>query len=92
MEGGPANLIFIGGFFIVAYFFFIRPQQKKAKAAKVFRESLTKGDKVVTSSGMHAKIVEILGDGTAMIDLGGKTHVKIEREALSQSFSPTDKK
>ena len=43
----------------VFYFFFIRPQMKKAKEAKVFREGLKKGDSVITIGGIHGKIIEI---------------------------------
>ncbi|NQU33412.1 MAG: preprotein translocase subunit YajC, partial [Bacteroidetes bacterium] len=44
---------------IVFYFFFIRPQTKKNKEQKKFREELKKGDKVVTLGGVHGKIAEI---------------------------------
>ena len=37
----------------------IRPQQKKAKDARKFRESLQKGSKVITISGIHGKVVEL---------------------------------
>jgi preprotein translocase subunit YajC len=41
--GGFSNIIFIGAIIIVFYFFMVRPQQKKIRDQKKFRESLTKG-------------------------------------------------
>ena len=44
---------------VVFYFFMIRPQQKKQKELKAFRENMKAGDKVVTIGGIHGKILEI---------------------------------
>ena len=55
--GGATQLIFLGLIIVVFYFFMIRPQMKKTKEAKKFRESLKKGDKIVTIGGLHGKIV-----------------------------------
>lgn len=84
-EGGMQGLIFIGAIIIVFYFFMIRPQTKKAKKMKQFRESLGKGDRVVTIGGIHGKISEIK-ENTVTIDTeSGK--LKIERSAISMEFS-----
>ena len=45
--------------FAVAYFFMIRPQVKRQKEEKKFASELKKGDKVITKSGLHGKIVEL---------------------------------
>ena len=45
--------------FVVLYFFMIRPQQKRAKNEKEFESSLKVGDKIITKSGFHGKIVEL---------------------------------
>lgn len=44
--------------FVVFYFFMIRPQQKRQKEIRKFREALGKGDNIVTAGGIHGKIVE----------------------------------
>lgn len=81
--GGFQTLILLGGMFIIMYFFMIRPQMKKQKEAKKFREALAKGDKVVTIGGVHGKIVEI-NDTTVVISVEqGK--MRIEKSALSSS-------
>jgi len=38
---------------VVFYFFMIRPQVKKAKDHKKLVEDLKKGDKIVTTAGIH---------------------------------------
>ena len=55
-----------GAIAIIFYFFMIRPQMKKTKEAKAFREGLTAGDKIVTAGGIHGKILEI-SDTTILI-------------------------
>lgn len=67
---------------VVFYFFMIRPQQKRAKKQQEFRESLKKGDKVVTQGGLHGKIAE-LRDNQVVLDLGNDQRVTVEKWALS---------
>ena len=43
----------------VFYFFMIRPQNKKQKEIKKFREGIQKGDKVITAGGIYGTIKEI---------------------------------
>lgn len=67
--------------FVVIYFFMIRPQQKKIKQEKEFESALKIGDKIITKSGFHGKIIE-LTDTTAVIEtMSGK--LKMERSAIS---------
>ncbi|UNY98871.1 preprotein translocase subunit YajC [Zhouia spongiae] len=72
--------------FAVMYFFMIRPQIKKQKQEKKFASELKKGDKVVTKSGMHGKILELGSDNTCVIEtLAGK--IKFDRSAISMEMS-----
>ena len=43
----------------VFYFFMIRPQNKKQKEIKKFREGIQKGDKVITAGVIYGTIKEI---------------------------------
>ncbi|WP_306643620.1 preprotein translocase subunit YajC [Sanyastnella coralliicola] len=90
-EGNPYQfLILLGGMFIIMYFFMLRPQMKRQKEAKKFRESLSKGDKVVTIGGVHGKIVE-MNEKTVVISIEqGK--MRVERSAISpnQTVSEQD--
>lgn len=81
--------------FAVMYFFMIRPQIKKQKQEKKFAQELKKGDRVITKSGLHGKIVDLGDDDTCIIEtMAGK--MKFERSALSlelsQKLKPTPAK
>ncbi|MCB0816582.1 MAG: preprotein translocase subunit YajC, partial [Flavobacteriales bacterium] len=67
-------------------FFMIRPQQKKAKDARKFRESLQKGSKVITIGGIHGKVVE-LAEKTVLLEVDSGTKLRIERSAISMDSS-----
>ena len=84
--GGMANLIMLGAIVIIFYFFMIRPQSKKQKEQKKFREGLKNGDKIITIGGIHGKIVETK-DTTVVIEVEGGTRLKIEKTAISLDFT-----
>ncbi len=86
--GGLGNLIFPVLIIIVFYFFMIRPQMKKAKDEKKFRENLAKGDKIVTIGGLHGKIIEVQ-DTTFIIEAEGGQKLKFEKSAVSMDYSKT---
>ena len=69
---------------VVFWVFFIRPQSKKAKEEQKFRDSLQKGDKVVTIGGFHGKVVEVK-DTTVIISLAPNMEVEVEKTALVQN-------
>ena len=72
--------------FLVVYLFMIRPQMKKSKQEKQFAADLKRGDRVITKSGLHGKILDLNDDGTCVIETGaGK--MKFERSALSMDLS-----
>lgn len=84
--GGIQTLIMFGLIFVVFYFFMIRPQVKKQKEQKNFRESLKKGDKIVTIGGIHGKIEQV-NDDTAIIEVEGGNRLKMEKSAIAKEFS-----
>ncbi len=61
----------------------IRPQAKKAKAAKQFQANLQKGEKVVTIAGIHGKINKVNEDGTIDLETSPGSYIKIEKSAIS---------
>lgn len=71
---------------VVFYFFMIRPQMKKAKDHKKFVEELKKGDKVVTTSGIHGKIVD-LNETTFLIEVESGTKIRFEKSSVSLESS-----
>jgi preprotein translocase subunit YajC len=80
------QLLFIGGIIVVFYFFMIRPQQKKQKSQTTFRESLKKGDKVVTIGGLHGKIVEVTTD-TITLEVDRSVKLTFEKASISLEAS-----
>lgn len=72
---------------VVFYFFMIRPQTKRTKEQKKFREALKKGDKVITIGGIHGKIIEVQ-DTTFTIETEGQGRLRIEKSAVASSTNP----
>ena len=66
---------------VVFYFFMIRPQAKKAKDLRTYRESLKKGDKIVTTGGIYGKVVDVK-DNVAVIDVGEQVRLKVDKSAV----------
>ncbi|MEZ4755447.1 MAG: preprotein translocase subunit YajC [Flavobacteriales bacterium] len=78
--------IMMGLLMVVFYFFMIRPQQKKSKEAKKFRESLQKGSKVVTIGGIHGRIVEV-NDTNVLLEIDSNVRVRFEKSAIAMDSS-----
>ncbi len=75
--------------FVVFYFFMIRPQMKKQKEMNSYRSSLKKGDKVITTGGIYARVSEVR-DNFVMIDAGGDVKLKVDKNALLKDPSADD--
>ena len=86
-EGLSGQLPFLLLMLVVFFFFIILPQQRRQKKEKNFMNSMSKGDRIITKSGIHAKIMELNDkDNTCVIEtMAGK--LKIERSAISLEMS-----
>lgn len=82
MGEGASQLIMLLLILGIFYFFMIRPQMKKQKELKKFRESLQVGDKIVTIGGIHGKILEVNTDNVLLACEGG-TKIRVEKTAVS---------
>jgi len=85
-DKGWSSYLFIALIIVVFYFFMIRPQSKRAKEERKFREALKKGDKIVTIAGIHGKILEI-DETTAVIETEGQGKLRIEKAAIAKNQS-----
>ena len=75
--GGWSSLIFLGAIFAIFYFFIIRPQTKRQTELQEMDDNIEKGDKIVTSGGMIAKVYTVDEDTVlAEIDKGVKARFK----------------
>jgi preprotein translocase subunit YajC len=71
---------------VVFYFFMIRPQMKKQKEVAAFRNSLQKGDKVVTTGGIYGKILEIK-DNTVLLQVDDNVKLRVDKSALVRDMT-----
>lgn len=75
---GWSSLIMIVLLFVVMYFFMIRPQQKKQKELAKFRDSLQKGDKILTAGGIYGTVKEV-NDATLVVEIANNVNIKIDK-------------
>jgi len=83
MEAGVAQFLPLVILFAIFYFLIIRPQQKQQKAHREMLESLSKGDKIVTTGGLIAEIVKAEED-FIKIKLNDSVIVKLDRGFVSK--------
>lgn len=69
---------------VAFYFLLIRPQKKKDKQLKEMRDSLSKGDTVVTIGGIIAKVARVDED-SVVLEIGpSRTKVPFEKWAIGR--------
>jgi preprotein translocase subunit YajC len=78
--------LFYLAIFAVFYFFFIRPQSQKAKKEKLFVEELGKGDKVVTTGGIHG-IIDRMEETSLMLEIDKNVKIRIEKSGISADLT-----
>ena len=85
-QGGLLSFVpFILVLFII-YFFFIRPQAKKQKEQNIFTQNLSKGDTVVTGSGVVGKINKIEGE-LVHLEVSSKVFIPFVKGAISKDMT-----
>jgi preprotein translocase subunit YajC len=89
---GTMQLLLLGGMILVFWLFMIRPQARKAKAAKQFQEGMQKGDRIVTIAGIHGTVNKVNDDGTLMLETSPGSYMKIEKSAISIDWTNNLKK
>src|ERR1700692_2391052 len=83
---GTQQIIMFGLIAIVFYFFMIRPQVKKQKDQKKYVNELKKGDKVVTTAGIHGKIADV-ADATFLVEVDNGVKIRFDKSAISLEAS-----
>jgi preprotein translocase subunit YajC len=76
------DLLFMGLLFAVAYFLILRPQSQERAAHEELLNKLAKDDHVVTSSGMHGKVVEVSDD--LVVLEAGKARITFDKQAVAR--------
>jgi preprotein translocase subunit YajC len=80
------TIVMFGAIFLIFYFMIIRPQQKRAKQREKMLSNMEKGDKVITSGGLHGTIAGI-DEKTVLLQVSETVKVKVERSAISTVLS-----
>ena len=70
----------------VFYFFMIRPQVKKQKDQKKYVDELKKGDRVITTAGIHGRIYEV-AETTFVIEVENGARIRFDKSAISLDAS-----
>ena len=94
--GGFTGFIPIILMFVIFYFLLIRPQQKRQKESRNMISNLKKGDRIITSGGLHGRITG-LDETTLTLEIADKVRVKVGRSSVSGMLQqgsppPTEKK
>ena len=72
--------------FVIMWAFMIRPQRKQQKELQAFRESLKKGDKVVTAGGIYGTVAEV-ADRTVIIKVDGEVKLRVDKNSLVRDYT-----
>ena len=84
--GGGGIWIIIIAMFLIMWLFMIRPQRKQQKELEKFRNSLKRGDKVVTAGGIYGTVDEIK-DRTVLIKVDGEVKLRVDKNSLVRDFT-----
>jgi len=81
---GMFSILMIVALIAIFYFFMIRPQSKKQKEIKQFRDAMQKGDKVTTAGGIHGKIKEIK-DNVIILQIDDNVKITVDKAMVYPS-------
>lgn len=88
----PSFFVMMGSIFLIFYFLVMRPQQKRQREQEEKLKSAEKGDRVVTTGGLHGKVVgaaeDVLTLEIATLKGGEKVRVRVERARLDSVTKP----
>jgi preprotein translocase subunit YajC len=85
--GGFAGFIPLILMFVIFYFLLIRPQQKRSKEHRQMISNLKKGDRIITSGGIHGRITG-MDESTLTVEIADKVRVKVARGNVSGLAQP----
>ncbi len=83
-NAGVMDLVMIVALIAIFYFFMIRPQQKKQKEIKKFRDALNVGDRVITAGGIYGKIRGVK-DTTIVLEIADGVRITIDKGSVYPS-------
>lgn len=90
-NSGMMQILMIVVLIAVFYFFMIRPQNKKQKEIKKFREGIQKGDKVITAGGIFGTVREIK-ETHIVLEIAENVKISIDKGSVYPSVDATQQK
>lgn len=81
---GIGSIVMIVALIAIFYFFMIRPQQKRQKEIRKFREALTVGDRIITAGGIHGKIRGVK-DNSFIVEIADNVKITIDKGSVYPS-------
>ncbi|ASB50871.1 preprotein translocase subunit YajC [Alkalitalea saponilacus] len=76
---------------VVFYFFMIRPQMKRQKELRKYREALKKGDKIITTGGIYGRVTEVK-DSQIIMEIADDVKIRIDKSAVIMDMSDAVRK
>jgi preprotein translocase subunit YajC len=84
------QILFLGALFAIFYFLLIRPQQRQRRDRDAMLKSVKRGDKVVTSGGLHGTVVG-LSEHTFVLKVADQVKLEFERSAIGRIVAQGEK-
>lgn len=83
VNGGGMQILMIVALIVIFYFFMIRPQQKRQKEIRKFRDGLSKGDRIITAGGIHGRIQQIKEKENAfLIEIADGVRIIVDKNSV----------
>ena len=77
------QVAFFAAIFAIFYFLLIRPQQQQKREVERMRAALKKGDRVVTSGGLHGTVLTV-NDQTVILRVSDQVKLEFDRSAVGR--------
>jgi preprotein translocase subunit YajC len=82
---GYGDLVLLGGFVLIFYFLLWRPQSKRRKEHTTLMAGITKGDEVVTTSGLVGEIIKV-EDDFIKLKVAANTEFRVQKSAVGATL------
>ena len=82
MSGAMSQIVLLGGFFAIFYFFILRPQNKRAKAHRDLLSQIAKGDEITTNGGILGKVTRVADDFLLLMVAEG-VEIRVQKQAVA---------
>ena len=90
-DGGLGMILMLVAMFAIMYFFMIRPQQKKQKEIQKFRNSIEKGQEIVTAGGIYGVVREIDEvNNILIVEVSNGVRLRVDRNSVFATAASTE--